>query len=329
MTTRRETPSGRGTPVRERNARKRPERSAGDERATRPNRSGPPVGGVQRRKSPAASSGQAKARAKARKAKAPKAVRAPLRDRLIARITSIEWDPRTLVTKVPFVVLVIGSLGIGLALTLWLSTDSAERSYELSNARERNKALAQQKESLERQVLEAQAAPALAESARNLGMIPSRDTAHLVQDASGNWVVVGDPKPAEGAPPAPLNTKLPDPTLAPPPVPVNRTEVPVLVPRPQQPAAAVPMAGPPPAPVANPEMVVRPPAALPAPPAALPAALPAPPAVVGEAIVPTGPLPGPVADAPPPANAPSPPAAPEQSLTVPLTVPAPTTAPPT
>ena len=44
-----------------------------------------------------------------------------------------------------------------------------------------------------------QAAPALAEAARNLGMIPSRDTAHLVQDASGNWVVVGTPKPAEGA----------------------------------------------------------------------------------------------------------------------------------
>ncbi len=47
-------------------------------------------------------------------------------------------------------------------------------------------------------MLEAQAAPALAEAARNLGMIPSRDTAHLVQDPSGNWVVVGTPKPAQG-----------------------------------------------------------------------------------------------------------------------------------
>ena len=59
-------------------------------------------------------------------------------------------------------------------------------------------------------MLEAEAAPALAEAARNLGMIPSQDTAHLVQDPTGNWIVVGKPKPAEGAPPPPLNTKLPD-----------------------------------------------------------------------------------------------------------------------
>src|SRR5947199_412314 len=83
-----------------------------------------------------------------------------------------------------------------------------ERSYQLSHARETNQALLQQKEALERQVLEAQAAPALAEAARNLGMIPSRDTAHLVQDASGNWVVVGTPKPAQGAAPPPLNAPL-------------------------------------------------------------------------------------------------------------------------
>jgi hypothetical protein len=265
----------------------------GDERATRPGRSGPPVTGVGR-KSPAASTTQAKARAKARKAKAPKAVRLPLRERLIARVSSIDLDPRTLMKKVPFVVLVIGSLGIGLALTLWLSTDSAERSYALGNARERNRALTQQKESLERQVLEAQSAPALAESARNLGMIPSRDTAHLVQDPSGNWVVVGDPKPAEGAPPPPLNTKIPDPT---PPVPINRTEVPVLVPRAQPPAGA-PTTGMP-APGANPEVMVRPSAAPPA-----PAVPPVPTVPLGEPIVPTGPMPGPAPDAPPPPNAP-------------------------
>jgi hypothetical protein len=41
-------------------------------------------------------------------------------------------------------------------------------------------------------------------------MIPTRDTAHLVQDASGNWVVVGTPKPAQGVAPPPLNTPLPE-----------------------------------------------------------------------------------------------------------------------
>lgn len=162
---------------------------------------------------------QAKARAKARKAKAPKVVRPPLRERLLLRLSSIDLDPRRFVTRVPFVVLVIGALGVGLGVTLWLSTDAAERSYELGRARQVNQALMQQKDGLERDVLEAQAAPALAEAARNLGMIPSRDTAHLVQDATGNWVVVGTPKPAEGVQPPPLNSPLPDPTTPAPPPP--------------------------------------------------------------------------------------------------------------
>jgi hypothetical protein len=172
---------------------------------------------------------QAKARAKARKAKAPKVVRPPLRDRLLHRLASIDLRPRTLAGKVPFVVLVIGSLGAGLGVTLWLSTDSAERSYQLGSARAKTQLLQQQKEALEREVLQAQAAPELAEAARNLGMIPSKDTAHLVQDAGGNWVVVGTPRPAEGAPPPPLNSRLPDEKPTPPAIPVNPVEVPVLV----------------------------------------------------------------------------------------------------
>lgn len=172
---------------------------------------------------PATSTKQAKARAKARKAKAPKVVRIPLRERLIVRLASVDLRPRTLAAKVPFVVLIIGALGIGLGITLWLSTDAAERSYQLGNIHERNRVLLQQKEALERDVLTAESAPALAEAARELGMIPSRDTAHLVQDPVGNWMVVGVPKPAEGVPPPPLNTKLPD-DVAPP------VEVPVRLP---------------------------------------------------------------------------------------------------
>ncbi|MDT5221573.1 MAG: hypothetical protein QOF15_3678, partial [Mycobacterium sp.] len=68
---------------------------------------------------------QAKARAKARKAKAPKVVRPPLRERLLVKLSSIDLDPRRFVTRVPFVVLVIGALGLGLGVTLWLSTDAA------------------------------------------------------------------------------------------------------------------------------------------------------------------------------------------------------------
>lgn len=204
-------------------------------REQRPQRSAPATSPIPRpTEGPARpkNASQAKARAKARKAKAPKVIRPPLRERILVKLSTIDLNPRTLVARVPFVVLVIGSLGLGLGVTLWLSTDAAERSYQLSHARETNQALLQQKEALERQVLEAQAAPALAEAARNLGMIPSRDTAHLVQDAAGNWVVVGTPKPAEGVAPPPLNTPLPDPAPPAPPAPrvVEPREVTVRMP---------------------------------------------------------------------------------------------------
>src|ERR1700687_5475880 len=204
-------------------------------RVQRPRRSAPQTGPIPRpsaRPAPAKNASQAKARAKARKAKAPKVVRPPLRERLIVRLMSIDLRPRTLAAKVPFVVLIIGSLGLGLGVTLWLSTASAERSYERGTARQTNQPLLQQREALERNVLEAQAAPALAEAARNLGMIPSRDTAHLVQDPSGNWVVVGTPKPAQGVAPPPLNTPLPEEGPPPPPPPrvVEPREITVRVP---------------------------------------------------------------------------------------------------
>ncbi len=252
---------------------------------------------------------QAKARAKARKAKAPRVVRPPLKQRLLARISEIDLNPRTLAARVPFVVLVIGSLGLGLGVTLWLSTDAAERSYQLGSARETNQALLQQKEALERDVLEAQAAPALAESARELGMIPTRDTAHLVQDPAGNWIVVGTPKPAEGVPPPPLNMPIPDEAPAPqaqaapanrpaPPAVADPREMVVRVPERAAPAApapapdlaAVPLAVPLPD---SPHGAVQPPAPGPAEPLAAP--LPGPPPVAPAAPAPAeqfAPVPG-------------------------------------
>ena len=264
---------------------------------------------------------QAKARAKARKAKAPKVVRPPLRERLLARIAEIEFNPRALAARVPFVVLVIGSLGLGLGVTLWLSTDAAERSYQLGHARETNQALLQQKEALERDVLEAQAAPALAESARKLGMIPSRDTAHLVQDPAGNWIVVGTPKPAEGVPPPPLNAPLPDEAPPPPAAATSRPAPPVVDPREmvvrvperptpaaQAPAATVPLppglaalapVQAPAAPAPAPDPAVVPPAAPLPDDAHAPAGLPAVPGPAGPPADPlTAPLPGPPPQAP-------------------------------
>ena len=282
----------------------------------RPVRSAPrtsPIARPTAAPAPPKNTAQAKARAKARKAKAPKIVRPPLRERLLVKLSNIELNPRNYVTRVPFVVLVIGALGVGLAVTLWLSTDAAERSYQLGHAREVNQALLQQKEALERQVLEAQAAPALAESARELGMIPSRDTAHLVQDPAGNWFVVGTPKPAEGVSPPPLNSPLPEPVPpGPPPPPAPRVIEPreVAVHLPPRPAQAH-----------NPEVPVPagvipvPAVAIPVPggaPAPVPVEVPATPLAEGTphtAAIDTRPLPGPPAGAEPLAVAPAPEAA--------------------
>jgi hypothetical protein len=323
-------------PAAARRGRPRAGKASAPAREPRASRSAPQTNPITRpveRPARPKNASQAKARAKARKAKAPKVVRPPLRERLLNRLASIDLRPRTLAAKVPFVVLVIGSLGAGLGLTLWLSTDSAERSYQLGSARQQNRLLQQQKEALERDVLEAESAPALAEAARGLGMIPSKDTAHLIQDPSGNWVVVGTPKPAQGVSPPPLNTKLPDEKPAPPPAPpANPVEVPTRI----LPGNGAP--GVPPAP--GPDLMVRtpngattlggehlpapgtlpvpvtpgvplapglPPVAAPVPAAPIPAApAPAPP-------VPAAPVPAPPAAAAPPAGVPHlavPPAAP-------------------
>jgi hypothetical protein len=261
-----------------------------------------PTGGP----APAKNARQAKARAKARKAKAPKVVRPPLRERIVVKLASVELNPRALVARVPFVVLVIGSLGVGLGTTLWLSTDAAERSYQLGSARETNQALLQQKEALERDVLEAQAAPALAEAARDLGMIPSRDTAHLVQDPAGNWIVVGTPKPAEGVPPPPLNRPLADDAPPPPPAPAPRVVDPreLTVRLPSQAAPVAPLTAPPGVAPVAPVAPAAPPAAPPGdqPPAApldagaphlpTPAALPGPAAGTEQSTPVVAPAPG-------------------------------------
>lgn len=300
--------AGRTAPATARPARRAaPGARPNEPRSTRKRPQTAPTAGPATRPARAKTTTQAKARAKARKAKAPKVIRPPLRERLRERIVTqlagLDLRPQALIARVPFVVLVIGSLGLGLAITLWLSTDSAQRSYQLGSARELNNALTQQKEALERDVLQAESAPALADAARELGMIPSRDTAHLVQDPAGNWVVVGKPKPAEGAPPPPLNTKLPEPKPPAPPArpapapgsqPLPGAEVPTRI---QAPGSAVSALGA----TVNPEVPVRVPSH-----AATGAALPGPAAAPGLTILPVDPM----AAAPAAPLAPAAPAAP-------------------
>ncbi|AOW92838.1 hypothetical protein BFN03_09540 [Rhodococcus sp. WMMA185] len=114
-----------------------------------------------------------------------------------------------LAARIPFVAAIIGLLGVGLVVTLLLTTRSAEDSYQLSAARAQNQALAQQKAALERDVETANSAPKLAEEAAKLGMVPAKDPARLVVHEDGSVEVVGTPAPASGSPVPPLDVVAP------------------------------------------------------------------------------------------------------------------------
>ncbi|MET7772890.1 hypothetical protein [Nocardia sp. NPDC005366] len=107
--------------------------------------------------------------------------------------------------RIPFVAAIIALLGCGLALTLLLTTRATEDSYQLGDARQLNRTLAEERAALQREVEAADSAPELAARARELGMIPAKDPARLVIAADGTVTVIGDPTPAQGAPAPPLN----------------------------------------------------------------------------------------------------------------------------
>ncbi|WP_241386170.1 hypothetical protein [Rhodococcus sp. CH91] len=108
-------------------------------------------------------------------------------------------------TRIPFVATIIALLGVGMAVTLLLTTRATEDSYQLSEARALNEELAQKRAVLQRDVATAESAPALAVAAAELGMIPTGQVARIVVGPDGAVQVVGDPVPAQGAPPAPLD----------------------------------------------------------------------------------------------------------------------------
>ncbi|KXO89521.1 hypothetical protein [Tsukamurella pseudospumae] len=117
--------------------------------------------------------------------------------------------PRVLVRRVPFVLALIALVCAGLGLTLWLSTGSAENSYDLSKREAVNNTLAEKKAALERDVKSGESAPGLAERATALGMVPAGNVPVLVGQPNGKVVVVGKPAPATGVAKPALNPPAP------------------------------------------------------------------------------------------------------------------------
>ncbi|MBF6462558.1 hypothetical protein IU433_26460, partial [Nocardia puris] len=215
---------------------------------------------------------------------------------------------RTSVTaaRIPFVAAMIAMLACGLALTLLLTTRAAEDSYQLSDARQLNRQLADERAALQQEVAAADSAPELAARARELGMIPAKDPARLVLGPDGTVTVIGDETPAQGAPVPPLNqTPRSGPATQPGHVLAEGERVipvsTVRTPEGEHPAPAPNPASPVPAPnAASPVPEPNPASPVPAPDPANPAPAPDP----------ANPNPAPAAEVPQPAPAPQPVAAP-------------------
>src|SRR6185436_15314393 len=127
------------------------------------------------------------------------------RDDRLRRLVGNSRVPRGAapVGRAKFVLLIMALLGTGLVMTLWLSTAAAADSYRLQDARAAARLLSEQSEQLRRQVMAMDAAPALAQRAGELGMVPVQDSARLIVAPDGTVTVAGTPKAAIATAPPP------------------------------------------------------------------------------------------------------------------------------
>ncbi|MBV9312762.1 MAG: hypothetical protein JO100_03270 [Pseudonocardia sp.] len=132
-----------------------------------------------------------------------------------------------------FVLVVMLLLAAGLVASLWLSTTAAADSYRLDEAAHATRDLSERSESLRTEIAGMRSALALAQAARDMGMVPMSDVARLVAMPDGSVRLVGTPKAAFAAP-APVAAPPPD---AP-------ASLPVAAPPPDAPAQLSPVAAP-------------------------------------------------------------------------------------
>jgi hypothetical protein len=99
--------------------------------------------------------------------------------------------------RVPFAVLIIVVLTVGVAATLWLSTQAIADSYRLEQAKQKADHLSERAAQLQREVTEKESAASLSERAKAMGMVPAGDPARLIVQPDGTVVVVGEPKPVQ------------------------------------------------------------------------------------------------------------------------------------
>ena len=111
--------------------------------------------------------------------------------------------------RATFAILIISLLAVGVATTLWLSTQAIADSYRLEQVKQEANDLAERAAVLQREVANLDSALALDTRAKERGMVPADEPARLVVQPDGTVVLVGTPKQAK--PPAPLPPAAPAP----------------------------------------------------------------------------------------------------------------------
>lgn len=145
-------------------------------------------------------------RARSAAAQRAYARRAQREGRPVQRVVEEDLDHGT--GRVSFAVLIIVLLVVGVAATLWLSTQAIADSYRLDQVKQESERLTERAAELQREVTEKESAASLAERAKAMGMVPAGDPARLIVQPDGTVVVVGEPTPVrKPAPPANQNSQ--------------------------------------------------------------------------------------------------------------------------
>ena len=109
-----------------------------------------------------------------------------------------------LTRRVPFLVIVLVLIGIGVGATLWFSAQSTRETYALRTAQEHNVMLKEQKEELVASIERSRSAEELARRAEQLGLMSVSSAPILVRGSDGEVEIIGEELAELGAPITPL-----------------------------------------------------------------------------------------------------------------------------
>ncbi|HEX5118141.1 MAG TPA: septum formation initiator [Pseudonocardiaceae bacterium] len=126
----------------------------------------------------------------------------------VSPVQQVERKPGS-ASRATFVITVMVLLVGGVVATLWFSTQATADAYRLEQAKNTTNQLQVQVGQLQQEVAQQDSPPSLAQRARQLGMIPAGNPAHLVVGPNGKVKVIGTPSVAEPPPPPPKSTTPP------------------------------------------------------------------------------------------------------------------------